>query len=207
MATGSGKIAMKLQDYFDSLAPTWDREIRWEGVNCLKNIVQELEIETGSCVLDIGSGTGILSPFLTEVVGEEGRSIALDFSRKMLLEARAKDSFAVTDCIQADVSAIPLCDNCVDLALCNSVFPHFGDKAKALREIARVLRDSGRLVICHTMSREKLNQLHRSIGGIVANDFLPDEFKLKEMMERAGLAITCLEDSPKRYLLTARKAA
>jgi demethylmenaquinone methyltransferase/2-methoxy-6-polyprenyl-1,4-benzoquinol methylase len=93
------------------------------------------------------------------------------------------------------------------LAICNSVFPHFNDKVKALKEIARVLKNNGRLVICHTMSRAMINQLHQSAGGIVASDLLPDEFQLRRLVKQAGLKITHFEDRPERYLVIAEKSA
>jgi len=206
MATGSiSRLAMQLQDYFDQLVPNWDREVTPERLECLSNIIQELDIKLGSHVLDIGSGTGILLPFLIEAVGGEGRIIALDLSTKMLHEAKAKGFQSIVDFVQADAAAIPLPHNCIDLAICNSVFPHFNNKAKALKEIARVLKSNGQLVICHTASRDAINQLHQSIGGVVANDLLPDEFELSELMKHTGLTITYLEESPKRYLVIAKK--
>ncbi len=187
------------------LAPNWDEEVSRERLECLGNIVKELYIKPGDWVLDIGSGTGILLPFLVTAVSNKGRVIALDFSQKMLHQARDKGFQHIVDFVQANAIAIPLSNNCVDVAICNSVFPHFNDKARALREIARVIRNSGRLVICHTMRREAINQLHQSIGGVVANDLLPDESRLKELMKHAGLTITCLEDNPKRYLVIAER--
>ena len=198
---------MQLQEYFDQLAPTWDQELTGERLKCLGNIIKELGIGPGYYVLDIGSGTGVLLPFLIEEMGDEGKIIALDFSAEMLGQAQAKNLPPIVRFAQADVLAIPLADNSVDLAICNSVFPHFDDKVKALKEIARVLRSNGRLVICHTMSREMVNQLHQSIGGVVANALLPDEFRLKEMIKQAGLKVTRFEDSPERYLVIAEKSA
>jgi len=206
MATGSvSRIAMQLQEYFDQLAPVWDKEVTAENLGCLGNIVEELDIKPGSHVLDIGSGTGILLPFLIEAVGEKGRIMALDFSQEMLRQAKAKGFQPIVDFAQADAIAIPLADNSVDLAICNSAFPHFNDKAKALKEIARVLKNNGRLVICHTMSRETINQLHQSIGGAVGHDLIPDESQLRELAKQAGLKMTQYEDSPKRYSVVAEK--
>jgi ubiquinone/menaquinone biosynthesis C-methylase UbiE len=198
---------MQLQEYFDQLAPTWDKELTGERLNCLGDIVKELGIEPGYHVLDIGSGTGVLLPFLIAEVGDEGKIVALDFSAEMLCQAKAKNFQSIVDFAQADVLAIPLADNSVDLAMCNSAFPHFEDKARALKEIARVLRNNGRLVICHTMSRTMINQLHQSIGGAVANDLLPDEFQLKGLIKQAGLKVTHFEDGPERYLVIAEKSA
>ena len=198
---------MQLQEYFDQLAPTWDKELSGERLNCLSNIVQELGIKPGYHVLDIGSGTGVLLHFLITELGGEGKIVALDFSAEMLCQAKAKNFQPIVDFAQADISAIPLADDSVDLAMCNSAFPHFDDKASALKEITRVLRNNGRLVICHTMGRNMINQLHQSIGGAVANDLLPDEFQLRELINKAGLKVTHFEDSPKRYLVIAEKRA
>jgi len=198
---------MQLQEYFDQLAPTWDEELSVERLKCLGNIVKELGIEPGNYVLDLGSGTGVLSPLLIAELGDEGKIVALDFSAEMLCQAKAKNFQPIVDFAQADVLAIPLADSSVDLAMCNSAFPHFDDKARALREIARVLRNNGRLVICHTTSRKMINQLHQSIGGAVANDLLPDEFQLKGLIKQAGLKVTHFEDGPERYLVIAEKSA
>jgi ubiquinone/menaquinone biosynthesis C-methylase UbiE len=199
---------MQLQEYFDQLAPTWDQELTTrEKLKSLSNIVKELDIKPGYYVLDIGSGTGILLPFLIAELGNEGKIIALDFSAEMLCQAKAKNFEPIVDFAQADVFAIPLADNSVDLAMCNSAFPHFDDKARALEEITRVLRNNGRLVICHTMSRKMINQLHQSIGGAVANDLLPDEFQLKGLIKQAGLKVNHFEDGPERYLVIAEKSA
>jgi len=201
------RLAMQLQEYFDQLAPTWDKELTRERLKCLGNIVKELGIKPGYYVLDIGSGTGVLLPFLIAELGDEGKVIALDFSAEMLGQAQAKNFPPIVGFAQADVLAIPLADNSVDMAICNSVFPHFNDKARALKEIVRVLRNNGRLVICHTMSRAMINQLHQSAGGIVASDLLPDESQLRGLIKQAGLRVTHFEDSPERYLVIAEKSA
>ncbi len=198
---------MQLQEYFDQLAPTWDKEFTPERLKCLANIVKALRIKPGYYVLDIGSGTGVLLPFLIAEVGDEGKIVALDFSAEMLIQAQAKDFPPVVGLAQADVLAIPLADSSVDLAICNSAFPHFSDKVSALKEIARVLKNNGRLVICHTMSRDMLNGFHQSIGGVVANDLLPDESQLRALIKQAGLKITHFEDRPERYLVIAERRA
>jgi ubiquinone/menaquinone biosynthesis C-methylase UbiE len=206
MATSTvSKLNIQLQEFFDQLAPNWDREVTEERLECLSNIVRELDIEPGSCLLDIGSGTGIILPLLVQATTHTGKVLALDLSQKMLHQARAKGFQPVVDFIQSDITAIPLPGNFADLAMCNSVFPHFSNKAKALKEIARVLKSGGRLVICHTTGREAINRFHQSVGGVVAHDLLPDESQMKELMSQAGLTITHLEDSPKRYLAMAVK--
>jgi len=205
-ASSIDRLAVQLQEYFDQLAPTWDKELTPERLQCLGTIIHELGIKPRDQVLDIGSGTGILVPLLVAELGSEGKVVALDISMEMLGQAQAKDFPPIVGFAQADVLAIPLADDSMDVAMCNSALPHFGDKGKALKEMARVLRTNGRLVICHTMSRGALNQLHQSIGGLVANDLLPDESQLRRLIEQAGLKITHFEDGPERYLVIAEKS-
>jgi ubiquinone/menaquinone biosynthesis C-methylase UbiE len=208
MAAGAAnRLAMQLQEYFDQLAPSWDSELNPERLKSLGNIVRDLSIRPGYHVLDIGSGTGVLLPFLINEMRGEGEIVALDFSAEMLSQARAKNFAPIVRFARANVLAIPLDDNSMDLAICNSAFPHFDDKVKALKEIGRVLKNNGRLAICHTMSREMLNRLHQSIGGVIATDVLPDEFELRRLIKQAALKITHFEDSPERYLVVAEKSA
>ena len=196
---------MQLQKYFDELAPTWDELITEETKGRIGSIISQLEIRPRYRVLDVGSGTGVLLPFLSACMNDEGVIVAMDISAEMLRQGKRKAIPSIVEFAQADAMAIPLADGSVDIAICYSVFPHFFDKVKALAEMARVLKQSGALVICHTMSREMINELHHSIGGVVANDLLPDNPQMKEQMEQVGLRIEHLEDRAERYLVIARK--
>lgn len=196
---------MQLEKHFDELAPTWDELVTEETRDRMGAIVSQLAIRPEYRVLDVGSGTGVLLSFLIDNVGDEGRIIALDISGQMLRKGRSKRLTSMVDSIQADATAVPLTDRSVDMAICNSVFPHFSDKVRALEEMARVLKNNGSLVICHTMSREMINELHKSIGGIVGDHILPDKPQLQAQMEQAGLRINHFEDRAERYLVIAEK--
>ena len=208
MAAGpAGRLTMQLREYFDQLAPTWDERFSENSLRCLRDIVAELGVRPGHCVLDIGTGTGVLLPFLIAEMHETGRIIALDISAEMLAQAKRRAPYLTVNLTQANAMAIPLVDHSVDLAVCNSTLPHFEDKASALKEIARTLKKRGRLVICHTMSRAMVNRLHEELGGVVAGDRLPDEYGLREQVVDVGLTITHFEDRDERYLVIAEKRA
>jgi len=189
---------MNHREYFDQIAAEWDRLLEEETLARLREIVAGLEIEPGARVLDVGTGTGVLLPLLLE---KGGRVVALDLSWEMLKRARAK-SYPVAY-VQGDAQNLPLPDGAFDWVICNAVFPHFPDKLRALREIRRVLKDGGRLVICHTASREAINEIHRSIGGVVANDTIPPEGEMRRLFSEAGLDESVVRDEPDRYLALA----
>jgi ubiquinone/menaquinone biosynthesis C-methylase UbiE len=196
---------MELREYFDEVAPTWDDLVTDETRGRIAGIIDRLGIRPRCRVLDVGSGTGILLPFVAASMQDEGTIVAIDISAEMLRQGKRKACPSVVDFAQADAMAIPLADGSVDIAICYSVFPHFHDKMMALVELARVLKASGTLVICHTMSRAMINELHRNIGGIVGDHTLPDECELRRQAGQAGLRITHFEDRPEQYLVIAEK--
>ena len=144
----------------------------------------------------MGSGTGILVPFIQDKYGREIGDVEiteLDFSREMIAEARAKFQsrediteenirFEVQDIMNF---AFP---HRYDIILCYSVFPHFADKEKALNKLRRGLKPEGLLVIFHSSSREEINEMHQSLSDApVKNDLLPSPDKITGMAQKARL--------------------
>jgi ubiquinone/menaquinone biosynthesis C-methylase UbiE len=167
-------------------------------------IVEMVGVTEGSRVLDAGCGTGILLPFLTTRLGEKGTVVALDISRRMLSALGDGVGPRVLS-LQADAGRLPLADMVFDLVFCHNVFPHFGDKAATLRELARVLRPTGRLAITHGLGRKALDNLHRKAGGPVGGHVLDSNHDLRHWCAGAGLRVTRLEDTDTRFLLVAEK--
>jgi len=194
------------QDYFNQMAARWDGICTREGFIRLTHIIAQLDIKPGATVLDVGSGTGILLPSLTQAVGERGRIVALDLAEEMLAKAKAKGFAGNIEYLVADASDMPLPSESFDWAICNAVFPHFPDKNKALAEIARVLKRGGNLVICHAQSRQAINDIHRTIGGAIADDLIPDNGEVRQLLADSGFAGVEIEDGANRYIATAMRA-
>lgn len=196
---------MNHREYFNQLAGRWDKMTLEETRARLPQMIDYLVIKPGDTILDVGGGTGILLPLLYNAVGDRGKIVSLDIAEEMLKQSRDNGYPNNIYYIHADVAAIPLSGEAFNLVICYSCFPHFPDKLKALAEMARVLRNRGRLVICHTASREAINELHKSIGNVVENDTIPDEATMRKMLAASGLKHIEIRDEAHRYLAIAAK--
>lgn len=128
-------------------------------------LLQRIE---GKDVLEVGVGTGrnlSLYPSGVHVTG-------IDFSSKMLNRARRKlESLKRTDIrlVEADVQALPFEDQSFDTVLTSCVFCSVPDPVRGLKEIRRVLRAIGRLVMLeHVLScKPGLRQLMHIANPLV----------------------------------------
>lgn len=196
---------MELQAYFNAKAEHWDKLLTEEVMSRLKEFVQRLGIKRGAKVLDVGTGTGVLIPFLAEAAGPSGKVTAMDFAVEMLAVARQKYPWPQVQFLEAGVTAIPLPAESFDEVICNSAFPHFNDQPQSAREMYRVVKTDGRVAVFHPHSRDYINELHKSLGGAVGNDLLPDDEIMRAIFTAAGFKDITIEDVPGRYLLTAWK--
>lgn len=112
--------------------------------------VQQLELEPGETVLDLGSGGGLDCFLAAHRVGSGGKVIGIDMTPEMI--ERANDNAARAGLDQVEfrhgrLEALPVDDASVDAVTSNCVINLVPDKAVVFREVARVLRPGGRLVI------------------------------------------------------------
>jgi SAM-dependent methyltransferase len=97
-------------------------------------------------VLDAGTGTGRYAIGLAQM----GKHVVgIDVNEPMLARARAKAGQLGLDIEfrRASVMAAPLADGSVDLAICTLALAHVKDLAGAVRELVRVLRCGGHVII------------------------------------------------------------
>ena len=99
-------------------------------------------------VLDLGSGTGRFSPALAETFG--GPVIGVEPAAAMRAIAERDSAHPQVRYLAGEAAAIPLPDASVDLVLMFLSFHHFPDQAAAAREIARVMKPGGRVILRST---------------------------------------------------------
>ena len=108
------------------------------------------KLQPGEHVVDVGCGGGIDSLVAAKMVGPTGQVVGVDMTLAMLDKARASAAAAGTRNVEFREGfgeALPAEDDWADVVISNGVLNLMPDKDAALREMARVLRPSGRLQI------------------------------------------------------------
>lgn len=103
----------------------------------------------GARVGDVGCGTGEDARALAELVGADGSVTAFDVSAEMLSEAarRHGDATANVRFVKADIRDLGVDDDTFDAIRVDRVLVHVPEAAAAVKELARTVRDGGRVVI------------------------------------------------------------
>lgn len=107
-------------------------------------------LRAGETVLDLGSGAGFDVFLAAREVGPTGRVIGIDMTPEMIEKARAnakRAGIANVEFRRGQIEALPVEDASVDLVISNCVINLVPDKRAAYREIARVLRPGGRMLV------------------------------------------------------------
>jgi ubiquinone/menaquinone biosynthesis C-methylase UbiE len=111
---------------------------------------QVLRPEPGERLLEVGVGTGYYSLDLAEWTGPEGTLELFDLEQKFLdhvMRAAGERGLANLVPTRGDATALPYEDASMDAVILTAVLGEIPDTAGALREIRRVLKPDGRLVV------------------------------------------------------------
>ncbi len=143
-----------VQRLFTDIAPRYDwfnrlascgLDQRWRRV-----AMQRSGIGPGLRVLDVCAGTGDLAILCAERGAEA--VVGLDMTRAMLIHAQAKQRTKrlAIDWLQGDAEALPFASNSFDRVVIGFSTRNLSDLDRGLREMVRVLRPDGQLVILET---------------------------------------------------------
>ena len=121
--------------------------------------VLRADLPPGEAVLDLGCGAGLDLVLAAQAVGPSGQAIGIDMAAPMV--ARARDALTELGLTWAEArvgyaEALPVPDASIDCVLANGILNLSPDKSAVLREIARVLKPDGRLVLAETTLRSPL---------------------------------------------------
>jgi len=196
------------QLFFNELAETWEKRFHTKDLmDFLEKLVPLFGFRNGQKILDVGTGTGILIPFLLHEVGPCGHIVAIDFAEKMIKECRSKHDFSNVSFAVRNIEQIDYPSESFDAVVCFGVFPHLEHRAEALRQIKRVLKPEGRLIIAHALSGEEIKAHHQKSSSVVSQDTLPKSSEMRRLLKKMGFFRITITDKPGCYLCLSSKSS
>lgn len=186
--------AAQAADYFSRNAEQWDEiralHIADEAVE--RALLEALPADGAGDLLDIGTGTGRM---LSVMANRARRAVGIDYSREMLSVARTnldREGLRHVQVRQGDIAMLPLADASFDVAVMHQVLHYVQSPPAAFRELARVLRPDGRLLIAdfaqHGLEDLRADHAHVWLG-------FPDEL-VGDWLDRAGFATRSVTHLP-----------
>jgi demethylmenaquinone methyltransferase/2-methoxy-6-polyprenyl-1,4-benzoquinol methylase len=146
-------VSEQVREMFASIARRYDaaNEVLSLGAHrsWRRAAVQLSGARPGQRVLDCATGTGDLALAFKRAVGPSGEVVATDFCEEMLAGAGPKALRAGLDVRfeVADALALPFPDDAFDIASIAFGIRNVDDPVRCLREMARVVRQGGRVVV------------------------------------------------------------
>lgn len=193
---------LRKQKFFDEAAATWHEVLSDPDRSLLDSLVRTFKLSlpaSNAPVLDVGCGTGVLFGYLYDTP-----FCAVDISYEMLLRARRERHQMGLGLCQADAHTLPFADKSFRGIIAFAVFPHLVDHLVFLSECYRVLVPEGVLSIVHLRPARAINSFHSSVGGVIANDHLPDKAEMQDLLEASSFYIELIQ-TKEHYHILARK--
>ena len=184
----------KSQEFFSTSAGQWDR-LRDELFGEYFHLSALTAFADAAWTVgDLGCGTGqmtaALAPFVRHVMAVDGSAAMLQAARKRLQQ------FDNVELRRGDLEALPIDDQRLDAATLTLVLHHLPEPDRALREVSRVLRPGGRVLIVDMLPHDR--ESYRQQMGHVWLGF--SEEHLRRLLSASGfddVRIVSLPPDPK----------
>lgn len=128
------------------------------GVGC-GNPTALADLKEAETVLDLGSGAGIDAFLAAKRVGEHGRVIGVDMTADMVAKGRLlaeQHGYGNVEFRLGDIEHLPVDSATVDVAISNCVINLTPDKLASFKQIYRVLKVGGRMLIADLVTADEL---------------------------------------------------
>ena len=189
----------KQRQAFDNVYDRFLVDLPQDVCERMERIVAAPAIKEGEAVLDIGTGTGALIPDIRKY--QPGHIYACDLSSKMLDQVAQR--YPEVERHQSDIRDLNLPDTSVDVVFMNGMYGNIADKPGAIKNIVRMLRPGGRVVISPPEGRAYVERLVRSEPFPITS--LPSEGEAHSFLGSFGLTVKQYTDEEKLLIVVAVK--
>lgn len=175
--------AARSRSFFEAVGPEWEALRKVFNDDALRARALARLVPRGLSVLDLGTGTGAMA---CELAQAGLRVVAVDHSPKMLEAARAKLAEQGAQDVElrcGEASSLPLVDAEVDAAFAHMALQYLPSPADALREMARVVRPGGTVVVVDFVRHDR--EWMQQELGVLWLGFPPEE--IERLLAAAGL--------------------
>ncbi|MDE6754740.1 MAG: methyltransferase domain-containing protein [Muribaculaceae bacterium] len=191
-------------DFFDALAPDWDANEVKSTPERIKSILNKLPLNKDQNVLDLGTGTGVLIPYLSEIVGLKGHVTGIDLSEGMLSLAKSKFGYLKNvEFLKLDFEeeVIP---GMYDVVMLYSVYPHLHSPEMTIEWLFKFnINPDGCIVIAFPSDEKFINNIHHERKS--ESDHLPSPEVLADMIQSWGYKTNVLASSEEEYIVIVKR--
>ena len=172
MTQTSASFTGQIPEYYDRcLGPAWFDVFA-------ADLAQRLPAQPGGDVLEVACGTGCVTRRLRERLDPKLRLVASDISKAMLDHARGKlQDLKPIEWREADACKLPFAGGEFGALACAFGFMFVPDRAAALREARRVLKEGG-LLLFNVWDAIEENQ-HAAVASQVVESFFPGDAEMR----------------------------
>lgn len=177
--------------YDQRLSSAYDQGQRWEpdSFGLWLDVFRKHACPVApQCVLDVGCGTGVFEPALAHAFG--GPIFGVEPSEHMRLIAQRVRSHPLVSYLDGSAERIPVPDRSCDLVLMYLVLQHVSDRPTAAKEVSRVMKPGGRLLIAGRFSGERTPRAWSCYfprADELEELSVPSHNQTKAMFEKPGL--------------------
>lgn len=170
-------------------APWLVRESRQREEDC-ETMLAALHVQPGQTVCDMGCGNGFYTLPLAKLVGDQGKVVAVDIQREMLLllkDRSAAENVSNIELVHGSVVDPQLKPSSVDLVLMVDVYHEFSHPEQMLKAIRASLKPAGRVALVEFRAEDRsvpIKKLHKMSKKQILKEFQPNGFTLVEEFDK-----------------------
>lgn len=144
----SRKLWDRIARFYDWIAPLTGVIQGVSGAEIQRDLIARLDLRPGHAVLETAAGTGSNLKVIAEQMGDQLTTFGLDLSPRTLTRAARKlRDLRPPELVVGNATHLPFADNVFDAVLDGYGTKYYSDKGRAIREMLRVVKPEGKVVI------------------------------------------------------------